>query len=152
MEVTEKRNCICLSCKNLDYEFFKEGILKCVFQFDTDEIIDGALLRGETDKCPFDFYEKEPDSTIVFSVRPIRPFYAGGKVPERVISYDCPGCTHYVNRSCPAFPEGIPCNLINVHGHKEKLPGQNTDIVCDWDEEKYDNWACQDPDDDFDSF
>ena len=54
-----KKNCICLSCKNLIEDLIPKGKLKCLFQIETDETIDGVLLNGETDKCPYDFYEKK---------------------------------------------------------------------------------------------
>lgn len=129
-----KKNCICLSCKNLDYEYIKDGEVKCSYQVDSDEPIGGALLLGETAKCPIGLYEKEDNNTSVFDENPPIPYYAGS-VPKRKPSYRCSGCVHYVDHSCSAFPEGIPSLIIANYGHKNKLPGQNTDLVFEWKEE-----------------
>lgn len=127
-----KRNCICLSCKNLLERFIKEGKLKYLFQLETEETIEGDLLNGETDVCPFDFYEKKDNDTCIYDdMVPVHEFYAGIP-PKPVPSYSCESCSRYANRSCEAFPEGIPCGIIIVYGHKEKLPGQNNDIVYEW--------------------
>jgi hypothetical protein len=133
---TMKKNCICLSCKNLDEDFIPKGKVKCLFQIDTDETIEGALLNGETDKCPFDFYEKKDDDTWRFKNEPVISFYVDSEsIPKSVPSYECQTCSNYKSGSCPAFPEGIPCGIIIANGHKQKLPGQNTDIVFKWNED-----------------
>ena len=46
-----KKNCICLSCKNLIEDLIPEGKLKCLFQIDTDETIEGKLLRQSQILC-----------------------------------------------------------------------------------------------------
>ena len=131
-----KKNCICLSCKNLLEDLIPSGELKCLFQIENDETIQDALLRGETDKCPFDFYEKKDDDTWMFDNIAPEPFYTT-EVPKPVPSYECRTCSNYSNGSCAAFPEGIPCGIVIVHGHKEKLPSQNTDVMFDWKEKQY---------------
>ena len=130
-----KKNCICLSCKNLIEDLIPKGKLKCLFQIETDETIDGVLLNGETDKCPYDFYEKKDDDyTWMFKNEAPIPFYAI-PVPKPVPSYECRTCSNYTDGSCPAFPEGIPFGIVIAYGHKEKLPGQNTDVVFKWNED-----------------
>ena len=129
------KNCICLRCKNLDKDLISKGKLKCLFQIETDETIEGGLLKGDTDKCPYDFYESKGDETYkLYNGLSVIPEYAGPIIEpiEPKPSYTCIDCTRYVNRSCPAFPEGIPYGIIMEFGHKEKLPGQNTDLVFEW--------------------
>jgi len=129
-----KKNCICLSCENLDREMIPKGILKCDLEYDTDVVIQGELLNGETDKCPYNFYVKKKDETWNFDNQvSVVPYYAYPPPDlQPQPSYDCITCSHCVDRKCDAFPEGIPCGFIFIHGHKEKLPGQNNDIVYDW--------------------
>ena len=132
---TMKRNCICLSCENLDrLELENNGVLKCGFRLDDNETIDGQLLSGETDKCPIDFYEKIKYEFDLFANQvPIVPYYAGYTPKDNPKpSYTCDTCSRCVDKKCEAFPEGIPFGIIFSNGHKDKLPGQNTDIVFDW--------------------
>ena len=152
MEDTKKRNCICLSCTSLDYfEYIENKVVKCTYQIDSDEPVSDTLLKGEADKCPIDAYVKQHDSTGEFLASiPVTAEYVPSAfpLPERKPAYECPGCKHWVYHSCPAFPEGIPCAIIHQIGHKEKLPGQNTDLVCDWDDDKYLKWIDYDWEDD----
>lgn len=137
-----KKNCICLRCKNLVEDLISKGKLKCLFQIETDETIEGELLNGDTDKCPYDFYESKGNEIYyLLNNVSVIPEYAGPIVEpiEPKPSYTCIDCTHYINRSCTAFPEGIPYGIIMELGHKEKLPGQNSDLVFEWNGDDF--WA-----------
>lgn len=133
-----KKNCICLNCANLMIEYLDDGIMKCLFQIDDDDTISDDLLNGEIDECPFEMYRKKSQETMMFDNYDdvvINPFYVG-PAPKCIPSYRCNECSHCKNRSCDAFPEGIPYAIIGAYGHKEKILGQNNDIVFEWNEER----------------